>query len=51
MGYKKNWLKSAVKRPSSSSRKKQARGFAKTSSTKLRQINLEKALNKIRGGK
>ena len=56
----KNWIKGAIKRPGALTRKakkagKSVKGFMKSYKGKntrtLRQINLAKTLNKIRGGK
>jgi len=56
----KNWIKSAIKRPGALKKKarsagKSVKGFMKSYKGKntrtLRQINLAKTLNRIRGGK
>jgi hypothetical protein len=56
----KDWIKRAIKRPGALTKKakksgKTVKGFIKsykgTDSRTLRQINLAKTLNKIRGGK
>ena len=60
MGYKKNWIKSAIKRPGALTKKAKSAGksvqaFMKSYKGKnkrtLRQIDLAKTLNKLRGGK